>query len=283
MKTQHKIINTAKIIILGLIIGLGVNYIIADFTSPLHTPPTCLTGEPGCDTPLNVGNIGQVKNGGLTLGHISGIPNGLIVENGNVGIGTTSPNRLLTLQGTNATVMVRGAGFPELSVGNLIDASGRLSLYYDVAGTLANIRTIGRAIPIAFKINDAEVVRIDSTGYVGIGTTSPQAKLDVNGTARANDFCLNSDTTKCLSSGATNAPATYQITCTNSSLSDACPAGTSLRYYGMSSYSISAGNDCNQSFSGSVTQPAGQQKIQCSVSNTNCSKGVSVSGIGLCM
>ncbi|MBI4811995.1 hypothetical protein HY798_00885 [Candidatus Falkowbacteria bacterium] len=39
------------------------------------------------------------------------------------------------------------------------------------------------------------------SGKVGIGTTTPKEKFQVIGKALADDFCLNSDSTKCLSSG----------------------------------------------------------------------------------
>lgn len=42
----------------------------------------------------------------------------------------------------------------------------------------------------------------DPDARVGIGTMNPRDKLEVNGKARADDFCLNSDPTgKCLRRG----------------------------------------------------------------------------------
>ena len=50
-------------------------------------------GPPGNDVepPINTGGVGQVKQGGLTLGSVAGVQLGLGVLNGNVGIGTITP------------------------------------------------------------------------------------------------------------------------------------------------------------------------------------------------
>src|SRR3989344_366588 len=80
-----------KSFILVLILVLGVSYVSAQ---GVWTDPEC--GPTGCNTPtpLNVSNIGQIKAGGLTL-NTGGAVNGLIVDKGSVGIGTTTPARQL--------------------------------------------------------------------------------------------------------------------------------------------------------------------------------------------
>ncbi|MFA6177802.1 MAG: hypothetical protein WC694_02835 [Candidatus Paceibacterota bacterium] len=94
MKT--KIIQNIKSIILALILVLGVSYVSAFSTwvNPTSTPP-----NNNADTPLNVGNTGQIKVGGLTL-NTGGAPNGLIVQSGKVGIGVASPAQKLDVAGT---------------------------------------------------------------------------------------------------------------------------------------------------------------------------------------
>jgi hypothetical protein len=80
------------------------------FTGPSLAPPGCTSGDPGCDAPLHVGPIGQNKQAGLNLGlGLTSAQNGLrivngklLVENGNVGIGTIVPAEVLDVNGNIA-------------------------------------------------------------------------------------------------------------------------------------------------------------------------------------
>ncbi|WPU66040.1 tail fiber domain-containing protein [Peredibacter starrii] len=73
---------------------------------------------------------------------------------GNVGIGTNTPVQALDVRGS-------------------ISALGRI---YDDTGASLELGISGKAT----SINDGEL-QISSSGYVGVGTTNPQARLDVDG------------------------------------------------------------------------------------------------------
>ena len=83
-----------RIITLGLLAGLllTLNFVFA-FSEPSSSPP--LGNTPA---PLNVSSSGQSKAGGLIL-NTGGASNGLIVDQGNVGIGTQSPSAKLDVFG----------------------------------------------------------------------------------------------------------------------------------------------------------------------------------------
>ena len=94
-----------------------------------------------------------------------------VTYDGKVGIGTSSPSTSLEVVG-NTT--------PQLKVGMANDAD-RASLMHN--GSNLYLDTTAGAL-IFRGASNAERMRIDSSGNVGIGTSSPGAKLDVNGGLR---------------------------------------------------------------------------------------------------
>jgi len=99
----------------------------------------------------------------------------VVDSSGNVGIGTSSAARQVHISDTSTAEL----HFTNDSIGNT--SSDGSTIYVANTGELG-IRNRENSFT-TFYTNNSERVRIDSSGNVGIGTSSPSQKLHVNGTA----------------------------------------------------------------------------------------------------
>ncbi|MFH0913638.1 MAG: hypothetical protein V1884_05100, partial [Candidatus Omnitrophota bacterium] len=148
--------------------------------SGVATDITTASGEHLAIIPGGAGNVGigtSSPQGLLHVGTAAG--SGLIVQkSGNVGIGTTSPTEALEVNGTIKATAFSG------------DGSGLTGIAGISGLTTGMISKASSATAIA------DSVMAESESNIGIGTTSPAARLDIIGLGTATGFALRiADTT----------------------------------------------------------------------------------------
>ena len=118
------------------------------------------------------GVIGFINGGGQFF-ETAGTERMRIDSSGNVGIGTSNPSAPLTVYkgaaGADVAYLLNGSGFG-LRIQPQAGGSGTNTLAYVSSGESLSLGT-----------NNTERMRIDSSGNVGIGTSSPASKLHVVG------------------------------------------------------------------------------------------------------
>ncbi len=150
------------------------------FGSSIATYPTLLGEAPSATNPVFsfVGDedTGMSSAGANILSLITGGVNGLNVNNGNVGIGTTAPGA--KLQVANGNIAIQNGN---QTSGDYSQAQA-LQFYQETGASGAEIKAVREAwgsYPFALTFSThstsslAEAMRITSGGNVGIGTTAP--------------------------------------------------------------------------------------------------------------
>src|SRR3989344_2042070 len=89
---MRKNLTKFLLLVIAFTFALSINYIFAAWTGPIQAPP-----GGNAPTPVHIGTINQVKDGGLGLNALSVFGNGYFQDN--VGIGTASPQAKLDVAG----------------------------------------------------------------------------------------------------------------------------------------------------------------------------------------
>jgi hypothetical protein len=133
-----------------------------------------------------------------------------IANNGNVGIGTTSPSQTLEIQSLNQAITNNGNALINTSdtlgvdVGGMLGLGGRFApSSFTSFGTISGRKdtaTAGESAGyLAFATRGAsalaERMRITSAGNVGIGTSSPQTRLNVVTTSNTDSVQIRRNST----------------------------------------------------------------------------------------
>ena len=95
-----------------------------------------------------------------------------IDSSGNIGIGTTSPSNMLHINGASPTIRLSDTGANGSAFSMIEDNNGLFKIRNDAGNS-------GTGSGIAFEVDASERMRINSSGNVGIGESSPDTKLHV--------------------------------------------------------------------------------------------------------
>jgi len=122
---------------------------------------------------ITLNSTGVASNGSLVL-QSNGTTAAVTVDTAQkVGIGTSSPQEKLQLEGSGSQYM------------RVKTTTTNADIYFGITSSSVGYVGTGGSDPLSFFTANTERARIDSSGNLGIGTTSPTTRLHVNSASAA--------------------------------------------------------------------------------------------------
>ncbi len=133
-----------------------------------------------------IDSSGNVFIGGATsaAADIALNADGSATFGGIVGVGTSSPNNMLHLNGASPAIRLSDTGANGSAFSIIEDNNGFLKLRNDAGNS-------GTGSGIAFDVDASERMRIDSSGRVGIGTSVPGVRCEIKGSTVVEPNSIN--------------------------------------------------------------------------------------------
>jgi hypothetical protein len=153
--------------------GTFTNVTLSNVTiSSVSTPITAAEGGTGSSSAFTA-------NGVVYASSTSALATGsALTWNGTAfGVATNTPNVVNFNNALSINTTTNGTSALELNVNNVAQALFFSNTSTAIIGSYSNI-------PFAFRVNNSEVARFNTSGYLGIGTSSPYVPLQVAGTIK---------------------------------------------------------------------------------------------------
>ncbi len=229
----------------------------------------------------NVNGIGAGKLGVYTLQSGNVIT---VTPDGMMGVMTSTPGYTLDVNGNsrfNNAVVSNSNGQFYITNDNLI---ANISTNYSLSQTSVGNTFINGQV-VSFNVANSEKMRLDTSGCVGINTTSPSYPLDVNGSIRAQNIVI-SGASSTGTSGSINANANYGMYFHTATNNPTLAHYTFADYNGNSLLYVSSNNriglfTTNTSYSLDINGNARVQNTS-DTSDTSTGSLVVAGGLGVC-
>lgn len=148
---------------------------------------------------IGTGTDAKLYIGQRNAGDTASVVQAVIDNSGNLGIGTSSPNRRLDVQGdgsvyASVTNNTSGSGSARIQLFNNGDTSDGFAVINN-SGASGQINILNyKNSAMAFWTNSAQRMLLDSSGNLGIGTSSPSGRLNIaTATDTQCNFTLSTD------------------------------------------------------------------------------------------